>query len=61
MGVPSGGGGDPYVQGTDRRNHSPDLLSDDTRAVVPGSLVSARGHRITWRYTTGPAGKADLY
>ncbi len=50
-----------YVQGTDRRNHSPDQLSDDTKDVKPGTLVSNAGHKISWRYTDGSTGTAELY
>lgn len=54
-------GGDTYVQGTDRKNHDPDLLSDDTVGVVAASLRSLPGGAITWEYTDGSSGEATLF
>ncbi len=50
-----------YVQGTDRSNHPPDQLSDDTKDVKPGTLRSLAGHAIGWHYTDGSTGSANLY
>jgi hypothetical protein len=55
------GSGSTYVQGTDRRNHSPDQFSDDTKNVVGSSLTSLAGPAISWRYTDGSTGKANLF
>ena len=54
-------GDNTYVQGMDRRNHSADQLSDDTLDVVGSSLKSRAGHRISWKYTDGSSGSANLY
>jgi hypothetical protein len=50
-----------YVQGFDRNNHSADQLSDDTKDVRPGTLVSDPGHEISWHYTDGSTGTAQLF
>ena len=50
-----------YVQGTDRSNHTPDLLSDDQTGVDTASLTSAPGARVSWTYTNGTTGQADLF
>jgi hypothetical protein len=55
------GSGFTYVQGTDRRNHSPDQFSDDTKNVVGSSLRSLAGHAISWRYTDGSTGNTNLF
>jgi hypothetical protein len=55
------GSGNTYVQGTDRRNHSPDQFSDDTKDVVGSSLRSLAGRAIGWRYTDGSSGSARLF
>jgi hypothetical protein len=55
------GSGNTYVEGTDRRNHSPDQFSDDTKDVVGSSLRSLRGHAITWRYSDGSSGTANVF
>jgi hypothetical protein len=53
--------GSNYVQGTDRKNHEPDELSDDSRNVTPFSLKSLSGHRISWKYDGGGTGTASLF
>ena len=53
--------GNNYVQGTDRKNHSPDELSDDSQNVVPHSLKSLSGHTISWKYDGGGTGTASLF
>jgi len=53
--------GTSYVQGMDRRNHSPDQFSDDTKFVRGASLRSGPGHQISWQYTDGTTGTAHLY
>lgn len=50
-----------YVQGKDRANHSPDLLSDDTKKVDPQSLHSTSGRGIAWSYDDGSTGAASLF
>ena len=50
-----------YVQGFDRSNHSADLLSDDTLNVRGTSLRSLAGKAISWQYTDGTTGTANLY
>jgi hypothetical protein len=50
-----------YVQGTDRSNHSPDQFSDDTKDVKPATLHSDAGHQISWQYTDGSTGTAQLF
>jgi hypothetical protein len=51
-----------YVQGTDRANHSPDLLSDsDLGGVDTSTLASGAGGHIAWTYTDGTSGDADLF
>ena len=50
-----------YVQGFDRSNHPPDSLSDDTKDVKPASLTSLPGHAISWKYTDGSSGTANLF
>lgn len=53
--------GTSYVQGLDRRNHSPDQFSDDTKFVRGASLRSGSGHQISWQYTDGSTGTARLF
>jgi hypothetical protein len=55
------GSGFTYVEGTDRRNHSPDQFSDDTKNVVGSSLRSLAGRAISWRYTDGSSGHTNLF
>jgi hypothetical protein len=50
-----------YIQGTDRRNHEPDQLSDDTRNVFGVSLNLVDATHIDWSYTDGTHGSATLY
>lgn len=50
-----------YVQGTDRSNHTPDLLSDSEQGVDPSSLTSVPGTDVTWRYADGTTGSASLF
>jgi hypothetical protein len=54
-------GANPYVQGTDRRNHAPDQFSDDTKFVRGVTLTSGAGHKILWKYTDGTTGTANLF
>jgi hypothetical protein len=54
-------GMDTAVSGTDVKGHSPDLLSDDTRTVDTTSLASGPGGEITWSYTDGATGSAELF
>jgi hypothetical protein len=49
-----------YVQGTERRNHSPNMLSDDERSVDSSSLRISGG-RAAWRYTDGTSGSGRLF
>jgi hypothetical protein len=53
--------GTSYVQGLDRRNHSPDQFSNDTKFVRGVSLQSGAGHTISWKYTDGTTGTARLF
>ncbi len=53
--------GTSYVQGLDRRNHSPDQFSNDTKFVRGASLQSGAGHKISWKYTDGTTGTAQLF
>jgi hypothetical protein len=49
------------VQGFDRRKHSPDKFSDDTKDVVGRSLRPLAGRVIARRYTDGKSGTASLF
>ena len=51
----------PYVQGMERRNHAPNLLSDDTKDVRGSSLQSLAGRTISWHYADGSSDTADLF
>jgi len=53
--------GTSYVQGFDRKNHSADTFSDDRRFVSGPSLRSISGHAISWKYTDGSTGTANLF
>jgi hypothetical protein len=53
--------GTSYVQGMDRRNHSPDQFSDDAKFVRGVSLRSGPGRQIGWQYTDGSTGTAHLF
>jgi hypothetical protein len=51
-----------YVQGTDRQNHSPDLLSDtELGGIDTSSLTSGPAGHIEWTYADGTSGEADLF
>jgi hypothetical protein len=53
--------GAPYVQGMDRKGHSPDTFSDDTKSVRGSTLQSWNGKKIAWRYTDGGFGTTNLF
>ena len=53
--------GTSYVQGYDRKNHSADQFSDDTKFVSGPTLKSLSGHAISWKYTDGTTGTATLF
>jgi hypothetical protein len=53
--------GTSYVQGFDRKHHSADTFSDDTKFVSGSSLKSLPGHAISWKYTDGSIGTVDLF
>jgi hypothetical protein len=53
--------GTSYVQGLDRRNHPPDQFSNDAKFVRGASLQSGAGRRISWQYTDGTTGTAQLF
>ena len=59
--TPAPGTGSTYVQGFDRKNHSADQFSDDTKFVRGTSLRSLAGHKIIWSYTDGSTGSANLF
>lgn len=53
--------GTSYVEGFDRKNHSADSLSDDTKYVRGATLKSHSDHAVSWKYSDGSTGKADLF
>jgi hypothetical protein len=59
--TPAPGTGNTYVQGFDRKNHSADQFSDDTKFVRGTSLRSLAGRKIAWSYTDGSSGTQNLY
>lgn len=50
-----------YVQGTDRSNHTPSLLSDSEQGVNAVSLNVLPGANVSWLYADGTTDSASLF